>query len=270
MSRNVSTASWRGRNPSVAMASLSTVTITLNEEANIVDCLASVRWADELIVVDSGSKDRTVELARSLTGRVLTVPWKGYGTSRNLALEHVTGDWVLWLDADERVTPELAAEIRDLIVRDDRNVAGYSVARRAYFLGQWIKHCGWYPSRVVRLFRKGHGRFEETNVHERLLLEGRTEPLYHDLLHFTDHTLYHYFGKFNRYTSLAAQDMHAAGKRFSLLGLCIRPPFVFFRMFLIRAGFLDGMHGFVLSLLSSVYVFAKYAKLWELQKKEAQ
>ncbi len=249
------------------MTRLSVVTIALNEERNIVQCLESVRWADELIVVDSGSSDRTVELAKGFPARVMQLPWRGYGATKNDALQHATGDWILWLDADERVTPELAAEIRTKVQENDGTYAGYTVARRAYFLGKWIRHCGWYPSRVTRLFRRSSGKFTENKVHEQLLLEGPTGHLHNDLLHYTDPNLYHYCEKFNRYTSLAAEDMHAAGERFSLYDVLVRPPFMFFKMFVLRRGFLDGMHGFILSAVSMTYVFVKYAKLWELQKK---
>jgi hypothetical protein len=149
-------------------------------------------------------------------------------------------------------------------VKDDPSIAGYAVARRAYFCGKWIRHGGWYPSRVTRLFRKSNGRFSETNVHEQLMLEGRVAATRHDLLHFTDPDLHHYFTKFNIYTSLAAQDMRAAGKKFHLTDILVRPAFQFFKMYVLRLGVLDGVHGFVLCVSSSAYVFAKYAKLWEL------
>jgi glycosyltransferase involved in cell wall biosynthesis len=249
------------------MAKLSVVTIALNEERNIEECLESVRWADERIVVDSGSTDRTVELARAKGATVMQVQWRGYGATKNDALEHATGDWILWLDADERVTPELAAEIREKLAENNPGIAGYSVARRAYFLGKCIRHSGWYPSRVTRVFRRNAGRFTETQVHEQLVLDGALATLHHDLLHFTDPDLQHYFQKFNSYTSLAAQDMATAGRRFSLYDVIVRPPFLFLKMFILRRGFLDGVHGFVLAFVSMTYVFVKYAKLWERQKK---
>ena len=248
------------------MARLSVITITLNEEQNIEACLESVRWADEIIVLDSGSTDRTVQLARRFTKNVFSVQWRGYGGTRNIGLDRATGEWILWLDADERVSPELADEIRVILREDTPGIAGYAVARRAFFLGRWIRHCGWYPSRVTRVFRKSRGRFSENLVHEELRVDGPVVPSRHDLIHHTDPDLHHYFQKFNLYTSLAAQDMHAAGRRFSLLGLLVRPPFTFIKMYLLRLGFLDGMQGFVLCALSSAYVFAKYAKLWELTK----
>ncbi|HCV42460.1 MAG TPA: hypothetical protein DGH68_03180, partial [Bacteroidetes bacterium] len=136
------------------MNGLSVITLALNEEHNISECLESVRWADEIIVVDSGSADRTVELAKNFPAKVLQIPWRGYGATKNDALKHATGAWILWLDADERVTPELALEIQQKLRENDGAIAGYDTARRAYFLGKWIKHCGWYPSRVTRLFRR--------------------------------------------------------------------------------------------------------------------
>jgi glycosyltransferase involved in cell wall biosynthesis len=248
------------------MASLTVITITKDEERNIIECLESVRWADQLVVVDSGSRDKTVDLAKRFTQDVVSIEWEGYGHARNLALDRAEGAWILWLDADERVTPELADEIRVLVERDDPEYNGYEVARRAYFLGKWIRHCGWYPSRVVRLFRRGEGRFNESRVHERLELKGNVGQLRHDLLHFTDPNLQQYLTKFNKYTSLAAQDMAANGRRFRFWDLLVRPPFLFVKMYLLRLGFLDGVHGFILSVLSSAYVFSKYAKLWELTR----
>jgi glycosyltransferase involved in cell wall biosynthesis len=238
----------------------------MNEAGNIAECLDGVRWADEIIVVDSGSTDGTVETARRYTGKIFTITWSGYGAARNYALSQATGEWILWLDADERVTPELGEELRGIMRTGDTSVAGYAIARRAYFLGRWIKHCGWYPSRVVRLFRKDRGRFTETRVHERLEIEGAVRETRHDLLHFTDPTLHHYLVKFNKYTTLGAKDLHAAGRRFRLSDLLVRPLFQFAKMYLLRGGFLDGLQGFLLSVLSSAYTFTKYAKLWEVER----
>jgi len=247
--------------------SLSVIILARNEENNISDCLNSVAWAEERIVVDSGSKDRTVEIARKLATKVLDVEWKGFGTTKNLALEHATGEWVLWLDADERVTPEAAEEMQNIVHNSVIKYDAYDVARRAYFLGRWIKHCGWYPSRVMRLFRRSKGKFSESHVHEELLVNGQVGRLRNDLLHYTDPNLEHYFRKFNRYTSLAAQDLHSARRSFRLSQVLVRPGFMFVKMYILRGGFLDGMQGLILCLVSSAYVFTKYAKLWELQKK---
>ncbi|MCK5574109.1 MAG: glycosyltransferase family 2 protein [Bacteroidetes bacterium] len=248
------------------MASLSVVTLTLNEERNIADCLESARWANEIIVVDSGSTDRTLEIARKYTDKIVEVEWTGYGAARNVGILRATGDWILWLDADERVSPELADEIKAILRQPDPDISGYRIARRAYFLGRWIKHAGWYPARVARLFLRVKGKFTESRVHERSVVDGSLANIDHDLLHFTDPDLTHYFVKFNRYTTLAAQDMHTGGRRFSLADLLIRPPFVFFKMYVLRLGFLDGIQGLILSVVSAAYVFTKYAKLWELTR----
>jgi glycosyltransferase involved in cell wall biosynthesis len=247
------------------LSKLSVITLALNEEHNIADCLSSAMWADEIIVIDSGSTDRTVEIAKKFTDRVLVVEWKGYGAAKNFALEQSTGDWIFWLDADERVPGELAKEIQEVLLADDPSFAGYDVARRAFFVGRWIRHCGWYPGRVTRLFRRSQSRFTESNVHEQIMVDGTIGALKNDLLHFTDPNLHHYFQKFNRYTSLAADDLIKAGKKFSLYDVLVRPPFLFFKMYILKRGFLDGMQGFILCVVSSAYVFTKYAKLWEIE-----
>ena len=247
------------------MGTLAVITLTKNEEANIGSCLESVRWADTLVVVDSGSTDRTREIAREYTEHVLNIAWEGYGAARNRGIAETTADWILWLDADERVTPELGQEIREIVATNDPGVDGYAMARRAYFLGRWIRHAGWYPSRVVRLFRRAAGQFSSHQVHERLEFAGTVRQTRHDLLHFTDPNLTHYLAKFNRYTTLAAADLQAAGRRFRLGDLLLRPPFQFFKMYVLRLGLLDGTQGLILCVLSSAYVFTKYAKLWELE-----
>jgi glycosyltransferase involved in cell wall biosynthesis len=250
--------------------SLSVIIITLNEEQNIAECLASVAWADEIIVVDAQSTDATVEIAKRTAQRVFTREWKGFAASKMFALEQATHEWVLWLDADERVTPELAEEIQSIAGTTSGAYDGYEVARRAFFIGKWIKHCGWYPGYVIRLFKKKSVRFTVTNVHEKVECEGSVGKLKNDLLHYTDENLFHYYAKFNRYTSLAAQDVAKAGRTFSLYDLLVRPFFLFFKMYIVRRGFLDGRHGLILSLLSAAYVFTKYAKLWELQDSRAR
>ncbi len=246
------------------MSSLSVIVITKNEEGNIRECLESVRWASEVVVVDGGSVDSTVEIATSMGAKVHIRPWEGYGAAKNFALSQCTGAWVLWLDADERVTDSLAGEMQSIVGKGVGDFAGYEVARRAYFLNRWIKHCGWYPGYVLRLFKRETGRFTEDRVHERLEVRGIVGHLQSDLLHYTDPNLHHYFEKFNRYTSLGAEEMVDKGKNFGIADLIFRPIWVFIRMYMIRRGFLDGIQGFILCVLSAAYVFTKYAKLWEL------
>lgn len=248
------------------MSSVSVIVITHNEEENIRECLESVRWADEIIVVDSYSTDNTVPYARKYTRKIFKQRWDGFGKTKNFALSKAKGEWVLSLDADERVTPELAHEIQQVVRTNDSAYSAFSVPRKAFFLGRWIKHCGWYPGRVVRLFKRTAARFTETQVHESVHVSGSIGQLRNNILHYTDPNLHHYFEKYNRYTSLAANDMAARGDRFSLGRLLFRPAWTFFRMYVLRAGFLDGLEGFILCRLSASYVFTKYAKLWEIQR----
>ena len=247
----------------------SVIIITRNEERNIVDCLESVSWADEIVVIDSHSTDKTVELAHRYTKGVYSVDWKGYAAAKIFALQHVVNDWVFWIDADERVPRELGDEIQRRVQEKQSPVVAYEVARQAYFLGKRIKHCGWYPGYVVRLFKKSQVSFAESRVHEHLDVKGPVGRLENDLLHYTDDTLYHYFSKFNRYTTLAAKDLIQSGKQYSLYDILVRPPFLFFKMYILRRGFLDGMHGLILSLASAGYVFCKYVKLWDLHRMQA-
>lgn len=245
------------------MSSLSVIVITKNEEHNIRACLESVNWADEILIVDAGSTDATVQLAKHFTQKIFARPWEGYGAARNFALTQATSDWILWLDADERVSLTLAEEIKATLATSDPSITAYTVPRRAYFLGRWIKHCGWYPSRVVRLFRRGTGTFSEHKVHEQLIVTGPEGELRSDLIHFTDPNLAHYVEKFNRYTSLASEELTIQKQQFHLSQLLLRPPWVFIKMYIVRLGFLDGIQGLILCVLSACYVFTKYAKLWE-------
>ena len=246
------------------MEPLSVFVITKDEERNIRECLESVRWASEIIVVDAGSTDRTMDIARAYTKKVYERPWEGYGEAKNFALLQCAHEWVLWLDADERVSPRLRADIQASLKRNDRTVAAYSMPRMAFFLGKWIKHCGWYPGRVVRMFRPRSGKFTTAKVHEQLLIKGRILDLAGDLYHFTDPDLAHYFAKFNKYTTLAAQESVRQGKKGSLVDMLVRPAWSFVKMYIIKRGFLDGIHGLILCLVSAYYVFVKYAKIWEI------
>ncbi len=242
--------------------SLSVIIICLNEAAEIGDCLASVRWADEIVVCDSGSTDGTLEICRGYTDRIFTDPWRGFSAHKNLALERATKDWILSLDADERVTPALAEEIRP-ILRDPLALEGYSVPRRNYFLDRWIRHGGWYPDRTIRLIRRGRGRFLPRAVHEAARVEGRVGRLTAPLEHFTYRSLTAYLRRMDRYSSLAADELYAAGRRAGVADLVLRPPATFLRMYLLQGGFRDGTAGLVLAGLYAAQTLAKYAKLWE-------
>jgi len=244
------------------MTPLSAIVITKNEAHNIRACLESIQWADEIIIVDAESSDNTVELAKKFTQKIFVKPWMGFAEAKQFGMEQAKHDWLLWLDADERVLPELAEEIQHAVQYNSSHAA-FSVARRAYFLGKRIKHSGWYPGRVPRLFHRHRAKFNSATVHEGLEINGTVGELKNDLLHFTDPNIFHYFEKYNRYTTLAADELFIKGKRSRLSDLLIRPFWQFIRMYVIRLGFLDGVHGLLLALFSSSYVFTKYAKLWE-------
>lgn len=249
---------------------ISSIIIAKDEEENIRRCIESqADVVDEIVVmVDSRTMDNTFQIASSYGNvKAEVAAFAGYARTKSYALLKTKFDWVLWIDADEELTPKLAAELREF-----KNVqpkfAAYDVARRAYFLGKWIKHSGWYPARIVRLFNKKHASFNDKAVHEHLDINGETGHLKYDLNHYTDPTIEHYFEKFNAYTSLAAQELSKKGKKASFSDIVFRPIFLFMKMYIFRAGFLDGMHGFILAIFSSAYVFTKYSKLWELNKKK--
>lgn len=240
---------------------LSSVIPAKNEAANIERCILSqLGVIDDIVVaVDSSTTDATAEIASRYPVRVLTVQWKGYAETKQEALAQTTHEWVLWLDADEAITPELKNE---LLAFKDRTPAHdvYSLPRRAFFLGRWIKHSGWYPGRVPRLFNKNKVRFNSNKVHEGLVFNGTTGELTCDLDHFTDPSIAHYYEKFNRYTSLAAEDLMSKNKVPGIADLLVRPLFIFLKMYIFRLGFLDGIQGLILAVFSANYVFTKYAK----------
>ncbi len=254
-------------NPNAVMEKISVAIITKNEERNIRECLESVRWADEIVVVDNGSSDETVRICREFGARVFEEEWKGYSGQKNSAVEKTRNEWVLSLDADERVNPELRREI-EAALREDSSIDGYFMPRKNFFLGRWIRYCGWYPDRNLRLFRKSLGLFQERAVHEKVELRGKTAVLQHPLIHETYRSLSEYFERMNRYSSLAAREMRGEGRKCRFTDLILRPPFTFLQMYVLRAGFLEGYFGLLLSLLYSFYTFAKYAKLRELAGSE--
>jgi (heptosyl)LPS beta-1,4-glucosyltransferase len=247
---------------------LSSIIIAKNEESNIKRCIESqLDCIDEIIIlIDDTSTDKTFDFAASYSAvRAQRVKWQGYSETKKYGISLTSNDWVFWIDADEEITPELSEEIKEF-KKSVPAFTAYSVPRKAYFLGKWIKHSGWYPGRVTRLFNKNEVKFNDNPVHEELKVEGITGKLKHDLNHYTDPSIHHYFEKYNRYTSLASEELLSKGKRFSVLDVLLRPTGVFVKMYLLKAGFLDGVQGFILAVFSSSYVFTKYCKLWELEK----
>jgi glycosyltransferase involved in cell wall biosynthesis len=243
--------------------SLSVVIITLNEEANLARTLKSVAWADEILVLDSGSIDRTREIAESFHAKVFTESWKGFAAQKNSALQKATGDWILSLDADEEVDPALGEEIRGTLAGNP-TVTGFWIPRKNFFLGRWIRHGGFYPDPKLRLFRRGAGAFESRLVHEDIRIDGPTASLKNPLLHHAYPTLDGYLEHMNHYSSLGAEMAATARPAgFSVIDIVIRPRLTFFYNYLLRGGFLDGREGLLLHLYHANYVSWKYAKAWE-------
>lgn len=237
--------------------------MTLNEAANIEACLRSADFADEWIVVDSHSTDRTRDIALAFGARVIERDWPGHIEQKNFAIDAATHDWVLCLDADERVSPELRAAILDRLAREPLP-DGFTMARRNHYMGRWIRHGGWYPDAKLRLFRRSRGRWTGTNPHDRARVEGPVERLAGDLLHWSYASLAHHVRTINSFTDIAAREKHARGERATIFDLTVRPWARFARMYIVRRGFLDGVPGFVVAVMGAFYVFLRYAKLRSL------
>jgi len=241
---------------------LSVVVITKDEEAAIGRCLDSVRWADEIVVLDSGSTDRTVEIAREHGARVeVSADWPGFGPQKNRALALAGGEWVLSLDADEWVPEDLAAEIRAAIVSPDGH-AGFELPRSSSFCGREMRHSGWWPDHILRLFRRDAARFSEDIVHERVLLDGRVGRLTRPLRHESFVSLHEVVDKMNRYSTAGAQMRVMRGKGGSVGGAVARGLWAFLRTYVLRAGFLDGREGFVLAVANAEGTYYRYLKAW--------
>ena len=240
---------------------LSVAIVTKNEAYNIGDALESVEDFDDIIVVDAFSGDRTVEICKKYTDRVYQHQWPGFSLQKQRAVDYAKNDWVMILDADERVTPELKAEMMKEI--DGGAYSGLYVPRKNFFLGKWICHSGWWPDHTLRIFRKDSAHVEPREVHEKVLVIGATKHLKHPMLHYTYRTLSDYMKKMETYSTLAAQEIVRQKGRPSPASLIINPVAVFVKMFLLRQGFRDGIHGFVLAALYAFQVFLKYAKALE-------
>lgn len=244
---------------------VSAVVIALNEEHRIVPCLESLSWADEIIVVDSGSTDGTLDLARRYTDKVYSVPWKGFGPQKQAAVDLAAHDVVLSVDCDERVTPELADEIRSIVSGGDM-LGGYSVPRRTFLGKKEIRHCGWYPDRTIRFFDRRKARYSNDIVHERVVVSGQVGKCRHHLLHYSFSGVSDLLAKLQQYGDLSALQMHEAGRRCRLSDVLLRPPFAFFRTYVFQLGFLDGFEGLLISATTALLTFTKYAKLRELER----
>lgn len=246
---------------------LTVTVITRNEAAHIGAALASVAWADEIIVVDSGSTDETVAIARRESARVEVRAFTGYGDQKNYAAGLASNDWILSLDADERVSPELRDEVQGLL-RAGPAAQGYRVPRVTHYLGRWIRSTDWYPDYQLRLYDRRSGAWNTRLVHESVQLAPGTAPglLRGELQHHAYRDLSHHLATIDRYTTLAAKQWQAEGRTTSAAEAAIHPPLAFLRNYILRAGIKDGAPGLLVSILNSYYVFLKLAKLWELQQ----
>jgi glycosyltransferase involved in cell wall biosynthesis len=238
---------------------ISATIVTLNEENNIARVIDSLRCADEVLVVDSGSTDRTREIALHHGARVLEERWRGYAAQKNFAAASAEYDWILSLDADEQLTPELAAEIL-VLKQASPDFDAYSFPRRARYLGRWIRHSGWYPDRKPRLYHRAKGQWIGDYVHESVHIKGKVGELDADLLHFTCDSLSQHLRTLDRYTTLAAQELIAEQTPVSVLHLAIDPAWTLVRTYFLQRGFADGPQGIAIAWMAALYTFLKYAK----------
>ncbi|HKB11710.1 MAG TPA: glycosyltransferase family 2 protein [Vicinamibacterales bacterium] len=248
------------------MPAVSVTIITRNEAADLADALTSVAWADEIVVVDSHSTDETAAIARRFTDRVVAREWPGYVAQKNYAASLATHDWILSLDADERVTPELAAEIKARLATSPSEVA-FRIPRVTWHLGRWIRSTDWYPDFQLRLYDRRAAEWTGKYVHEAVSVRGRIGELRGELQHYAYRDIADHLETIDRYTTLAARQMYETGRRANLADLALHPPLAFLRNYVARGGFRDGATGFLISRMNAYYVFLKFAKLWELQRK---
>lgn len=233
--------------------------ITLNEERNIARAIESLRCCDEIVVVDSGSVDRTVELACNLGARILESPWHGYATQKNYAAEKATHDWILSLDADEALSESLEGEIWTL-KKKGPTCDAYTVPRLAQYLGRWILHCGWYPDRKIRLYHRAKAKWVGDFIHESVEVDGRVGHLESNLLHYTCDSLSEHLKTMDRYTTLAAEELVSRKEKIHLRNMILDPAWTFTKTYFFQRGFQDGLEGLTIAYMAALYTFLKYAK----------
>ena len=246
---------------------ISACIITYNEEGNIRKCLESVKLADELVVVDSYSTDNTVAIAKEYTQHVIQTSWPGHVAQKNNTLKYATHEWVLSLDADERISPELREEIEAELGKNTLSWDGFYMPRRTFYLQRWILHGGWQPDLGLRLFKKSKGRWGGQDPHDRVILDGKTKRLKNPIYHYNYRDLSHQIMTIDSYSRISSAELLKEGRKFRYLDLLLRPPFRFLRDYFLKQGFRDGWPGLIIAVNTSFYVFTKYAKLWERQKK---
>ena len=255
-------------NPSNRAASVSAIVVCYNEEERIEACLESLDWCDEIVVVDSFSTDRTPEICRRYTERFMQRQWAGYRDQKAFAHSQATKDWVLLVDSDERVTAALRLEILDALQLDKDAYAGYSVPRLVRYLHRWWWRGGWYPDYDVRLFRRERATWGGNDPHEKIIVDGKVRRLKNHLEHYSYRNIDDHMERINRFTSISSRELKKEGSHWRLSDALLRPPVRFFRSYIIKRGFLEGFAGFYVAVTAAVYVFLKYAKLWELEAEE--
>lgn len=251
------------------MSNVSAILITKNEEEALARCLESICWVDEIILVDSGSTDRTIEIAKKFGAKVYSENWKGYTDQKNSALQKVTSNWVISIDADEEFTEEAQNDIKRLIKMNEKGVDAYAFRRKVFYLGKWITHGDWYPDYVVRLWRHGSGKFQGGRVHESFVVEGKTKRLRSDILHYTYKDLDDQRARIEKYAGLWAQDQFDRGRKPSWIDGCFRPPLRFLRALIVKSGWLDGWRGVVIAWMCASEVALKYRNLRRLWRENS-
>jgi glycosyltransferase involved in cell wall biosynthesis len=251
-----------------SLPSISAIVVCFNEEERIQECLESLSWCDEIVVVDAFSTDRTPEICRRYTDRFIQRQWMGYRDQKAYAHSQASKDWVLLVDSDERVTAELKDEILNALTGENGRYAGYALPRLVYYLDRWWWRGGWYPDYDVRLFRRERGTWGGSNPHEKIFVDGPVCRLRHPLHHYSYRNIDDHLQRINRFTSISAEELKNDGACWRWSDAILRPAARFFRSYFLKRGFMEGFAGFHVAVTAAVYVFLKYAKLWELELEE--
>ena len=246
----------------------SAIVVCFNEEERIEDCLKSLVWCDEIVVVDAFSSDRTPQICQRYTHRFVQRKWAGYRDQKAYAHSLATMDWVLLVDSDERVTAELQKEIAESLIQDNGDYSGYAIPRLVRYLDRWWWRGGWYPDYDVRLFRRDRATWGGLDPHEKIIIDGKVRRLRQPLHHFSYRSIDDHIQRINHFTSISSAELRKSGGRWRLSDALLRPAVRFFRLYIWKRGFMEGFAGFYVALTAAVYVFLKYAKLWELEIKE--
>lgn len=246
---------------------ISVFVVCFNEERNIRRCLESIKWCDEIVIVDSGSTDRTLAICGEYTPKIFVNSWPGYVKQKKFGLERCQGDWILNLDADEEVSPELKEELLSIATNPEPEVNGYFILRTVNFLGKWWRKGGWYPEYKLRFCKRKYASWGGRDPHEKALVEGKTRRLETEIYHYTYSSLEDQMSRMNRYSSAAAESMALEGVKFRFINLLVNPLARFLKFYFLKKGYREGMGGVIVGLIDAMYVYLKYAKLWEIEKR---